>query len=100
MLQPSTKLRIENTKTAAKKERPVGVASSPFQKSTSYKISRLKFSIKMVNIPAERSCNMQRPMKDDLKFKVSGPCSIPGECGKVFIGQTGQSIETICKRHE
>jgi hypothetical protein len=89
-------------KTAAEKERLVGVASLPFRQSTSYKISRLlgKLNIKMVSIPAKRSSHMLRPVKDDLGLKVSGVYSIPCQCGEVFIEQTGQSFETRGKENE
>jgi hypothetical protein len=42
---------------------------------------------------------MLRPIKDDLGLKVSGVYQIPHECGKVYISQTGRSIEARCKEH-
>jgi hypothetical protein len=38
-------------------------------------------------------------IKDGRVFIVFGVYSIPCECGKVYIGQTGQPIETKCKEH-
>jgi hypothetical protein len=44
-------------------------------------------------------CNMLRSVKDDLGLNVPGMYQIPCECGKVYMGQTGRSIETRCKEH-
>jgi hypothetical protein len=38
-------------------------------------------------------------MKDDLGLKAAGVYGIPYECGKVYIGQTGRSIEARIKKH-
>jgi hypothetical protein len=40
-----------------------------------------------------------RTAKDDLGLKIPGVYRIPCECGKVYIGQTGRSIEARCKEH-
>jgi hypothetical protein len=42
---------------------------------------------------------MLMPVKDDLGLKVPGVYRIPCECDKVYIGQTGRSIEARCKEH-
>jgi hypothetical protein len=42
---------------------------------------------------------MLRSVKDDLGLKVPGVYRISCECGKVYVGQTGRSIETRCKEH-
>jgi hypothetical protein len=38
-------------------------------------------------------------VKDDLGLKTPGVYSIPCECGQVYIGQTGRSINTRIKEH-
>jgi hypothetical protein len=38
-------------------------------------------------------------VKDDLGLKTPGVYSIPCECGQVYIGQTGRSIDTRIKEH-
>jgi hypothetical protein len=38
-------------------------------------------------------------VKDDLGLRTPGVYSIPCVCGQVYIGQTGQSIETRIKEH-
>jgi hypothetical protein len=42
---------------------------------------------------------MLRMVKDDLGVKVLGVYRIPRECGNVYTGQTGRSIEARCKEH-
>jgi hypothetical protein len=42
---------------------------------------------------------MLRSVKDDLGLNVPGVYRIPCERGKVYVGQTGKSIETRCKEH-
>jgi hypothetical protein len=42
---------------------------------------------------------MLRPVKDDLGLKVPGVYRIPCECGDVYVGQTGRSVEARCKEH-
>jgi predicted GIY-YIG superfamily endonuclease len=42
---------------------------------------------------------MLRPIKDKLGLKVTGIYCVLCECGKVYVGQTGKTIETRCKKH-
>ena len=43
---------------------------------------------------------MLRPAKDGLEPNVPGVCRIPCQSVKVYVGQTGSSIETRCKEHQ
>jgi hypothetical protein len=67
----------------------------------SNKVSRLvaKYNIKTVHIPKKKNRHMLRTVKDDLGLKVPGMYHIPCECGKVYVSQTGRSIEARCKEH-
>jgi hypothetical protein len=67
----------------------------------SNKISRLltKYNIKTVHVPKKKTRQLLRTAKDDLGFKIPGVYRIPCECGKVYIGQSGRSIEARCKEH-
>jgi hypothetical protein len=47
-----------------------------------------------------KSIHMLGSVMDKLGLKVSGIYRIPCECGKVYIGQTGGTLETRCKEHE
>jgi hypothetical protein len=42
---------------------------------------------------------MLRMVKDKPGLKVPGVYRIPCECRKVYMGQTGRSIEARCKEH-
>jgi hypothetical protein len=53
----------------------------------------------MVHIPQKKTIHMLRSVKDDLGLNVPGMYRIPCKCGKVYVGQTGRSIETRCKEH-
>jgi hypothetical protein len=78
------------------------VTTALFSNSASHNISRLlaKLNTRAVHILAKKSSHMLRPVKDDLGLKVSGVVyNIACKCGKVYIGQTGRSIETRCKEH-
>jgi hypothetical protein len=67
----------------------------PYQQTVSNKISRLltKYNIKTVHVSRKRNRQLLRTVKDDLGLKIPGVYPIPCECGKVYIGQTGRSIE-------
>jgi hypothetical protein len=47
----------------------------------------------------QKTIHMLRLMKDNLGLEVAGIYCVPCECGKVYVGQTGRSIETRCKEH-
>jgi hypothetical protein len=73
----------------------------PYQRTISNKISRLlaKHNIKTVHIPAKKISIYLRLVRDKLGLKVSGIYHIPCECSKVYVGQTGRTIEARCKEH-
>jgi hypothetical protein len=41
-----------------------------------------------------------RPVKDKLGLRTPGVYRIPRECGMVYIGQTGRSVDTRLKEHQ
>jgi hypothetical protein len=47
----------------------------------------------------KKNIHVLRPVKDDLGLKVPGVYRIPCECGEVYVGQTGRSMEARCKQH-
>jgi hypothetical protein len=93
-----------NSKTKPKidPEKPVGVALLPYHHSTSNKISRLlaQHKIKTVHIPAKKTTNMLRPVKDNVGLKTCGVYCIPCECGQVYVGQTSRTTEISRQEHE
>jgi len=57
------------------------------------------YNIKTIHIPARKNIHLLRPVKDKLGLKVAGIYCIPCECGKVYVGQTGQTIKARHKEH-
>jgi hypothetical protein len=53
-----------------------------------------------VGLPPRKISNFLRPAKDHLGLKTPGIYRIRCECGKVYIGQTGHSVDTRLKEHQ
>jgi hypothetical protein len=65
-------------------------------------ISRLlsRHKIKSVGLTPKKIPSFLRPVKDHMGLETPGVYSMPCECGQVYIGQTGCSIETRVKEHQ
>jgi hypothetical protein len=83
------------------REDPASEAFLPSVGTSFNCISRMlsKHNIKTVGLLPRKLSSLLRPIKDDLALKMPGVYSIPCECGKVYTGQTGHSIETRVKEH-
>jgi hypothetical protein len=44
--------------------------------------------------------SLLRPVKDHLGLRTPGVYRIPCECGRVYIGQTGRSVDIRLKEHQ
>jgi hypothetical protein len=44
--------------------------------------------------------SLLRPVKDHLGLRTPGVYRIPCECGRVYIGQTGHSVDIRLKDHQ
>jgi hypothetical protein len=55
---------------------------------------------KSVGLPPRKISSFIWPVKADLGLKTPGVYSIPCECGQVYIGQTGRSVDTRLKEHQ
>jgi hypothetical protein len=44
--------------------------------------------------------SLLRPVKDDLGLRIPGIYRTPCECGRVYIGQTGRSVDIRLKEHQ
>jgi hypothetical protein len=97
MGSPKKKKKVEP---CPKQEKLVTVARLPYQGAASHKVSRLldKFNIQTVHIPA-KNIHLLSSVKDKLGLRTAGIYCIPCECGKVYVGQTGRTIETRLKEH-
>jgi hypothetical protein len=59
-----------------------------------------KYNIKSVAIPPRKISSYMPQTKDAPGFRTPGIYMIPCECGKVYIGQSGRSIQLHIKEHE
>jgi hypothetical protein len=59
-----------------------------------------KHNIKSIPLPPTKISNYLPPVKDGVGLKTPGIYSIPCECGKAYIGQSGGSIQIRIKEHE
>jgi hypothetical protein len=59
-----------------------------------------RHNIESVGLPPRKISIFLRPVKDDLGLRTPGIYSISCECGQVYIGQTGRSIDTRLKEHQ
>jgi hypothetical protein len=88
-------------RTSKPKDKPTSVALLPYVQTTYGRLSRMlaKHNIKSVGLPSRKISSFLRPVKDDLGLRTPGVYSIPCECGQVYIGQTGRSIDTRITEH-
>jgi len=59
-----------------------------------------KYNIKSVPIPPTKISSYMPPTKDAPGLRTPGIYRILCECGKVYIGQSGRSIQLHIKDHE
>jgi hypothetical protein len=83
------------TKTDKTKDKPTSMAYIPYTQATYGRLSRMltKHNIKSIPLPPKKISNYLPPVKDAMGLKTPSIYSIPCECGKVYIGQSGQSIQ-------
>jgi hypothetical protein len=58
-----------------------------------------KHNIKSVTLPPRKIVSYFPPVKNSLGLKTPGVYSIACECGRVYIGQRGRSIQLRIKEH-
>jgi hypothetical protein len=71
-------------------------SSLPYGRSIFNRISKMLswHNIKSVGLPPRKISSFLRMVKGNLGLKTLGVYSIPCECGQVYTGQTGRSIDT------
>jgi len=89
------------TRTTKTEEKPTLTAYIPYTQTTHGRLSRMlaKHNIKSVTLPPRKIFSYLPPVKDALGLRTPGIYSIPCECGRVYIGQSGQSIQLRIKEH-
>jgi len=58
-----------------------------------------KHNNKSVALPPRKIISHLPPVKDALALRTPGIYSIPCECGRVYIGQSGRSVQLRIKEH-
>jgi hypothetical protein len=56
--------------------------------------------IKSVGLPDMKLSSLLRPVKDHLGLRTPGVYRLPCECGRVYIGQTGRSVDIRLKENQ
>jgi hypothetical protein len=87
------------TRTAKTDDKPTSTTYIPI---TAFgRLSRMlaKHNIKSVALPPRKIFNHLPPVKDALGLRTPGIYSIPCECGRVYIGQSGRSVQLRIKEH-
>jgi hypothetical protein len=87
------------TRPAKTNDKPTSTAYIPYIKTTYGRLSRLlaKHNIKSVALPPTDIFSYLPPVKDALGLRTPGIYSIPYECGRVYIGQSGRSSNSESK---
>ena len=90
------------TRTAKTNDKPTSTAFIPYTQATYGRLSRMlaKHNIKSVALPLRKISSYLPPVKDAVGLRTAGLYSIPCECGRVYIGQSGRSIQLRIKEHD
>jgi len=81
--------------------KPTATAFIPYTNNTYGRLSRMLAKyIKCVAIPHRKITSYLPPVKDGIGLKTPGVYMIPCECGTVYVGQSGRSIDIHIKEHE
>jgi hypothetical protein len=81
---------------------PNSVAFLPFVGTICNHISRVlaRHNIRSLGVPHMKLSSLLRLIKDHLGLRTPGVYRIPYECGRVYIGQTGRSVDIRLKEHQ
>ena len=88
------------TRTNKIEDKPTCTAYLPYTQTTYGRLSKMlaKYNIKSVAIPPRKTSSYIPPAKDAPGL-TPGIYGIPCECGKVYIGKSGRSIQLRIKEH-
>lgn len=94
--------RKPRTATADKSITSNNFAILPFIANTSNKIGKIlqRHNIKVAYKSNLKIKNLLNPAKDQIPFHTCGVYEVPCSCGKVYIGETGRSINTRLTEHK
>jgi hypothetical protein len=82
--------------------KPHSFAFLPFVGTVFNRISRAlaRHNIKSVGLPHMKLPSLLRPVKDQLGLRTPGGYRLPCECGRVYSGLTGRSVDIRLKEHQ
>jgi hypothetical protein len=97
-IQRAMKPTAQITKT---KDKPTSTAYVPYTQTTYGRLNRIlaKYSIKSVALRPKKIAGYLPPVKEALGLNIPGIYSIPCECGKVYVGESGRTILHRMKEH-
>jgi hypothetical protein len=89
------------TRTAETDDKPALTVYIPYTQTTFGRLSRMlaKHNTKTVALPVRKIFSHLPPVKDALGLKTPGIYSIPYERVRVYIGQSGRSVQLRIKEH-
>jgi hypothetical protein len=99
--QQINQARKPATQTRKDQEKPTSTAYLPYTQTTYGRLSRMlaKYNIKSIALPQKKISCYLPPYKEQLGLRTPGIYSIPCECGMVYIGQSGRTIQLHIKEH-
>jgi hypothetical protein len=82
--------------------KPNSVAFLPFVRPVFNCISRAlaQHNIRSVGLLHIKLLTFLCPVRDNRGLRKQGVCKIPRECGRVYTGQTGRSVDVRLKEHQ
>jgi predicted GIY-YIG superfamily endonuclease len=83
-------------------DKPDSVAFLPYVRTIFNHISGVlsRHKTKSVGLPPNKLSSFLLPVNNNLALRTPGVYKIPCECGKVYTGQTGPSVDTRLKEHQ
>ena len=93
---------LEPTKQKTKDEtKPFSTAYLPYTQTTFGRLSRMlsKHNIKCIALPPRKISSHLPPFKEAMGLRTPGIYCIPCECGSVYIGQSGRTIQHRINEH-
>ena len=89
------------TRTAKTNNQPTSTAYMPYTETTYGRLSKTlaKHNIRSVALPPRKIFSYLLQVKNALGLRTPSIYRIPCECGRVYIGQSGQSIQIRINEH-
>ena len=80
----------------------MSIANLPYTQTIFGRLSRMlaNYNIKSVALPPKKISYFLPPVKESLGLRIPGVYSIPFVCGKVYVWQSGRTIQSLLKNME